>query len=148
MSLKIGDKAPSFDSINQNGDKISLSDFIGRKVILYFYPRDNTPGCTAQACNLRDNIELLKDDGFTVLGVSSDSVKSHEKFVIKYDLPFDLIADEDASIYADKIKQVIISTGRKLPHWKSVNRSKEFSWPNVTKTIDNYYALMVDGKQI
>ena len=78
MSLKFGDKAPSFDSINQYGDKISLSDFIGRKVILYFYPRDNTPGCTAQACNLRDNFELLKDDGFTVLGVSSDSVKSHE----------------------------------------------------------------------
>ena len=99
MSLKIGDKAPSFDSINQNGDKISLSDFIGRKVILYFYPRDNTPGCTAQACNLRDNFELLNDDGFTVLGVSSDSVKSHEKFVIKYDLPFDLIADEDKSIH-------------------------------------------------
>ena len=99
MSLKIGDKAPEFSSINQKGDNVNLKDFIGNKVILYFYPRDNTPGCTAQACNLRDNYQTLKDQGYIILGVSSDSVKSHDKFVLKHELPFDLIADEDKSIH-------------------------------------------------
>ena len=99
MSLKVGDKAPEFSSFNQNGENISLKDFIGNNIILYFYPRDNTPGCTAQACNLRDNYKQLQDSGYIVLGVSSDSVKSHDKFIKKHDLPFDLIADEDKSIH-------------------------------------------------
>ena len=99
MSLKIGNKAPDFESINQNGDKVKLSDFIGKKVVLYFYPRDNTPGCTAQACNLKDNYKTLQKNGYTILGISKDSPKSHQKFINKYDLPFDLIADEDQNVH-------------------------------------------------
>ena len=99
MALKIGNKAPDFESINQNGDKVKLSDFIGKKVVLYFYPRDNTPGCTAQACNLKDNYNTLRQNGYTILGISKDSPKSHQKFINKFDLPFDLIADEDQSVH-------------------------------------------------
>ena len=99
MALKIGNKAPDFESINQNGDKVKLSDFIGKKVVLYFYPRDNTPGCTAQACNLKDNYNTLQQNGYTILGISKDSPKSHQKFINKFDLPFDLIADEDQSVH-------------------------------------------------
>lgn len=99
MALKIGNKAPYFESINQNGDKVKLSDFIGKKIVLYFYPRDNTPGCTAQACNLKDNYNTLQQNGYTILGISKDSPKSHQKFINKFDLPFDLIADEDQSIH-------------------------------------------------
>ena len=99
MSLKIGNKAPDFESINQNGDKVKLSNFIGKKVVLYFYPRDNTPGCTTQACNLKDNYNTLKKNGYTILGISKDSPKSHQKFINKFDLPFDLIADEDQSVH-------------------------------------------------
>ena len=99
MSLKIGNKAPDFESINQNGDKVKLSDFIGKKVVLYFYPRDNTPGCTAQACNLKDNYNTLQQNGYTILGISKDSPKSHQKFINKFNLPFDLIADEDQNIH-------------------------------------------------
>ena len=93
-----GSEAPVFEGIDQNGKKISLSDFRGKKVILYFYPKDDTPGCTAQACNLRDNYQELINQGFQVLGVSTDSVKSHKKFENKYELPFPLIADEDKKI--------------------------------------------------
>ena len=99
MALKIGNKAPDFESINQNGDKVKLSDFIGKKVVLYFYPRDNTTGCTAQACNLKDNYNTLRQNGYTILGISKDSPKSHQKFINKFDLPFDLIADEDQSVH-------------------------------------------------
>ena len=99
MALKIGNKAPDFESINQNGDKVKLSDFIGKKVVLYFYPRDNTPGCTAQACNLKDNYNTLQKNGYTILGISKDSPKSHQKFINKFDLPFDLIADEDQNVH-------------------------------------------------
>ena len=99
MVLKIGNKAPDFESINQNGDKVKLSDFIGKKVVLYFYPRDNTPGCTAQACNLKDNYKTLQKNGYTILGISKDSPKSHQKFINKFDLPFDLIADEDQNAH-------------------------------------------------
>lgn len=99
MALKIGNKAPDFESINQNGNKVKLSDFIGKKIVLYFYPRDNTPGCTAQACNLKDNYNTLQKNGYTILGISKDSPKSHQKFINKFDLPFDLIADEDQSIH-------------------------------------------------
>ncbi len=99
MALEVGQKAPDFESKDHNGDTISLSDFKGKKVVLYFYPKDNTPGCTAQACNLRDNHEALKSAGYEVLGISSDSVKSHQKFIEKHGLPFTLIADEDKSVH-------------------------------------------------
>ncbi len=96
--LKEGSKAPAFKAVDQNGKTIALKDFIGKKVILYFYPKDDTPGCTAQACNLRDNYQMLLDKGFAIIGVSTDNVKSHKKFEEKYELPFSLVADEDKKI--------------------------------------------------
>lgn len=98
MKLKIGNKAPQFTSIDQDGKSISLSDFKGKKVVLYFYPKDNTPGCTDQACNLRDNYALFKTKGYTILGVSVDNEKKHQNFIKKYDLPFPLIADTDMTV--------------------------------------------------
>ncbi|MEQ9426674.1 MAG: thioredoxin-dependent thiol peroxidase [Cyclobacteriaceae bacterium] len=99
MALKAGDKAPQFQGKDQNGSDISLADYMGKKVILYFYPKDNTPGCTAESCNLRDNYSELQKQGYVVLGISSDSEKSHQKFIEKFDLPFPLIADVDKSIH-------------------------------------------------
>lgn len=96
--LTEGKKAPSFTGIDQNGDKISLPDFKGRKVVLYFYPEDDTPTCTIQACNLRDNYKLLQDAGLQVIGVSPDEPHEHKKFKEKYDLPFTLIADPKRKI--------------------------------------------------
>jgi len=96
--LKAGDKAPDFTAKNQDGKEIKLSDFAGKKVILYFYPKDDTPGCTAEACNLRDNYSDLTGRGFTVIGVSPDDEKSHTKFVAKYNLQFNLIADTAKTI--------------------------------------------------
>lgn len=98
MELKVGDKAPDFKAVDQNGATVALKDFKGKKVALYFYPKDDTPGCTAQACNLRDNIDELTQNGITVLGVSVDDVKKHKKFEDKYKLPFTLVADEEKSI--------------------------------------------------
>lgn len=99
MSLEIGKPAPAFEAKDQNGQTIRLADFKGKKVVLYFYPKDNTPGCTAQACNLRDNYEALQNAGYIVLGVSSDSEKSHQKFIEKQNLPFPLIADVDLKVH-------------------------------------------------
>jgi peroxiredoxin Q/BCP len=99
--LKIGDKAPAFVANDQNGLPVSLKDFKGQKVALYFYPKDDTPGCTAQACNLRDNFSALTNKGIVVLGVSVDEVKKHKKFEDKYKLPFTLVADEEKTIVAD-----------------------------------------------
>lgn len=96
--LKEGSKAPAFKAVDQNGKSISLSDFKGKKVILYFYPKDDTPGCTAQACNLRDNYKALLKKGYQVIGVSTDDVKSHKKFETKYELPFPLVSDADKAI--------------------------------------------------
>ena len=96
--LKVGDKAPNFKAKNQNGEELSLSDFKGKKVILYFYPKDNTPGCTTEACNFRDNYQSLLKDGFEVIGVSIDSEQSHQKFISKFELPFNLVSDEDKKI--------------------------------------------------
>ena len=96
--LTEGQKAPAFKGKDQNGKPVSLSDYKGEKIVLYFYPQDDTPTCTVQACNLRDNFGLLKKNGFTVLGISPDEVGKHKKFEAKYELPFTLIADPDHSI--------------------------------------------------
>ena len=98
ISLNVGDKAPDFVALNEFGQSTSLSDFLGKKVVLYFYPKDMTPGCTAESCNLGENYKLLQEKGFIVLGVSPDSSKSHQKFIDKYNLPFSLIADEDKAV--------------------------------------------------
>lgn len=99
MKLQKGDKAPAFEANIQTGETIKLSDYLGKKVVMYFYPKDNTPGCTAQSCNLRDNYTELQKQGFIVLGISSDSEKSHVKFIEKQSLPFDLIADPDKVVH-------------------------------------------------
>ena len=99
--LKEGDKAPDFSSKDQNGKDISLSDFAGKRVVLYFYPKDDTPGCTKEACSFRDADDIFREKGITVLGVSTDSEKSHQKFISKYQLPFDLLADVDKKIVED-----------------------------------------------
>lgn len=96
--MQVGDKAPEVLGVNQNGKEIKLSDFKGKKVILYFYPKDNTSGCTAQACSLRDGYEELQAAGYEVIGVSKDSAKSHQGFINKQGLPFQLIADTDTSL--------------------------------------------------
>jgi peroxiredoxin Q/BCP len=96
--LKVGDKAPDFQVVDQDGLPLSLKDFRGSRLILYFYPKDDTPGCTAEACNLKDNYQILKKKGFKVLGVSSDSEASHKKFIAKYVLPFALIPDKEKTI--------------------------------------------------
>lgn len=97
-ALKVGDKAPDFQVADQDGTAVSLKDFRGSKLILYFYPKDDTPGCTAEACNLKDNYQILKKKGFSVLGVSADSDASHKKFIAKYILPFALIPDKERTI--------------------------------------------------
>jgi peroxiredoxin Q/BCP len=98
ITLTEGDKAPAFKSKDQNGNPVSLSDFKGKKVALYFYPEDDTPTCTIEACNLRDNYSLLKQNGIMILGVSPDDEKKHKKFEKKFDLPFTLLADEGKKI--------------------------------------------------
>jgi thioredoxin-dependent peroxiredoxin len=96
--LTQGSKAPAFTGKDQNGKPISLKDYLGKKVVLYFYPQDDTPTCTVQACNLRDNYTLLKKEGFTIIGISPDAEAKHKKFETKYDLPFTLIADDTLKI--------------------------------------------------
>lgn len=93
--LKVGDKAPDFSLNNQDGKTFSLKDYKGKKVVLYFYPKDDTPGCTAESCNLRDNYSSLKKKGYEVIGVSVDNEKSHKKFANKFNLPFNLLADTE-----------------------------------------------------
>ncbi len=97
-NLQVGDVAPAFTSKDQHGNPVSLSDFKGKKVILYFYPKDDTPGCTKEACNFRDNHADLKKKGYEVLGVSVDSAKKHQKFIDKYELPFTLVSDEEKQV--------------------------------------------------
>lgn len=101
MKLKAGDKAPSINALDQFGNKISLDDFSGNKVILYFYPKDDTPGCTAEACSLRDSNSILIEKGFKIIGVSADNAKSHVKFSEKYNLPFPLIPDTEKKVIQD-----------------------------------------------
>jgi thioredoxin-dependent peroxiredoxin len=98
IKLRVGEKAPQFTAKNQLGNSISLKELLGSRVILYFYPKDNTPGCTTEACNLRDHYKVLQNKGYVVLGVSTDNEKSHQGFINKYSLPFDLLADIDKSI--------------------------------------------------
>ncbi len=100
-TLKKGDKAPSFTANDQNGNQISLSNFKGKSFVLYFYPKDDTPGCTKEACSLRDGYEKLKGLSLEVVGVSPDSVASHQKFIAKYSLPFTLISDTDRKVAID-----------------------------------------------
>lgn len=95
---QVGEKAPEFDSLDQDGKKISLKEFKGKTVVLYFYPKDNTPGCTKESCSLRDRYSTFKKKGVVVLGVSKDSQKSHQGFIEKYDLPFTLISDTDKEV--------------------------------------------------
>lgn len=97
-SLKPGMPAPYFEGIDQNGNKITSNDLLGRKYVLYFYPKDDTPGCTKEACNIRDNYQKFLDAGYTVYGVSADSIESHKKFIEKYQLPFSLISDTEKNI--------------------------------------------------
>jgi thioredoxin-dependent peroxiredoxin len=96
--LKVGDKAPDFKAKDQDGNSISLRDFAGKKLVLYFYPKDDTPSCTNEACNLRDNFAGLKKKGYVIVGVSADEEKKHKKFIEKYNLPFPLIADTDKKV--------------------------------------------------
>jgi thioredoxin-dependent peroxiredoxin len=98
MKLEIGDKAPNFEGVDENGENISLSSLSGKKIILYFYPKDDTPGCTSEACDLRDNHIMWKEKGYEIIGVSPDSAKSHVNFKEKYNLPFLLISDPDKVI--------------------------------------------------
>ncbi len=101
MKFKVGDKAPAINAKDQNGNEITLAQFKGKKVVLYFYPKDSTPGCTKEACNFRDNYKALQKKGYEVVGVSADSEKSHLKFIEKYELPFPLIADTDQKVVND-----------------------------------------------
>lgn len=96
--MKVGDKAPEVLGVNQAGKEIRLSDYAGRKIALYFYPKDNTSGCTAEACSLRDGYDELREAGYEVIGVSKDSEKSHQRFIEKQSLPFDLVADTDTTL--------------------------------------------------
>jgi peroxiredoxin Q/BCP len=98
MSLTEGMPAPPFEGVDQNGNSIRLQDLRGRKVILYFYPKDDTPGCTKEACNLRDNYAALQEAGYTIIGVSADTIESHKKFAEKYNIPFSLLADPEKKI--------------------------------------------------
>lgn len=97
-TVKQGDSAPAFSVNDQHGNQVSLSDFLGKTVVLYFYPKDATPGCTAEACDFRDNYQMLQDKGLVVLGVSTDDEKSHTKFIGKFQLPFTLLADTDKKL--------------------------------------------------
>lgn len=98
ITLKPGDKAPAFSATIQDGSIVKLSDYKGKKLVLYFYPKDDTPGCTAEACNLRDNYQTFISNGYEILGVSPDSIAKHQKFIAKHELPFSLIADEDNAV--------------------------------------------------
>ena len=97
MALKVGDKAPEFNLKDSFEKDVSLKDFKGKRIILYFYPKDNTPGCTKEACNFKENWDLLKQNNFVVLGISKDSAASHQKFIEKFDLPFVLLTDPEPS---------------------------------------------------
>lgn len=120
-SLKVGDKAPEFSGLDQNGKSISLADFKGKKLVLYFYPKDSTPGCTAESCDLRDNYAMFQQKGYEIVGVSADDAKSHLKFIAKHELPFPLIADTELTV----IKQFDIWGLKKFmgKEYEGINRT-------------------------
>jgi peroxiredoxin Q/BCP len=140
--LKEGQKAPYFEGADQNNVKIRLSDFSGKKVILYFYPKDNTPGCTAEACNLRDNYKELLDKGFIVIGVSPDTEKSHKGFGSKYSLPFPLLADPEK-----KILNLYGVWGEKMMYGKTVTGVLRTTFIIDEKGIIEKIINKVDTKQ-
>lgn len=113
--LKIGDRMPDFNVVDQDGNTISSKDLMGRKTIVYFYPKDNTSGCTAEACNLRDNYEALKEKGYNIVGVSKDSAASHRKFIDRYSLPFTLLSDTSTEML-----QAFGAWGKKKMYGKTV----------------------------
>ena len=98
MNFKVGDKAPNFSLRDQNGNNVSLDSFLGNKVIIFFYPKDDTPGCTVEACNFRDDFEMYEEKNAVLLGISKDGEESHKKFISKFDLPFRLLCDEDNAV--------------------------------------------------
>ncbi|MCH8272526.1 MAG: thioredoxin-dependent thiol peroxidase [Candidatus Marinimicrobia bacterium] len=98
MSFKVGDKAPNFTLRDQNGNSVSLDSFLGKKVIVFFYPKDDTPGCTVEVCNFRDDFEMYEEKNAVLLGISKDGEDSHKKFISKFDLPFRLLCDEDHAV--------------------------------------------------
>ena len=98
MSFKVGDKAPNFTLRDQNGNSVSLDSFLGKKVIVFFYPKDDTPGCTVEVCNFRDDFEMYEEKNAVLLGISIDGEDSHKKFISKFDLPFRLLCDEDHAV--------------------------------------------------
>lgn len=100
-NLSVGDLAPAIEAVDQEGKKITLEDYRGKKIVLYFYPKDNTPGCTAESCDLRDHYDRFLKEGFEIIGVSADSEKSHQNFIEKYQLPFRLIADTERKVLED-----------------------------------------------
>lgn len=136
MALNMGDKAPDFITKDQDGKEVKLSDFTGKKVVLYFYPKDMTSGCTAEACNLRDNYKVLQKQGYEVLGVSRDDEKMHRKFIEKEKLPFRLLADTDLSVH------------NKYGTWieKSMYGRKYMGTARVTFIIDNGTITDIIGK--
>jgi len=136
MALNIGDKAPEFTSKDQDGKEVKLSDFAGKKVVLYFYPKDMTQGCTIEACNLRDNYKVLQKQDYEVLGVSRDDEKMHRKFIEKENLPFRLLADTDLSVH------------HKYGTWveKSMYGRKYMGTARVTFIIDNGTITDIIGK--
>jgi peroxiredoxin Q/BCP len=129
MALHIGDKIPEELGTDQNGHPVKASDFTGKKLALYFYPRDNTPGCTAQACSLRDGYDALRAAGYVIVGVSVDSAKSHQKFIEKYNLPFPLIAD----------------TGKKLVEAFGVWQEKSMMGKKFMGTVRTTFLVDEDG---
>lgn len=122
--MNVGDKAPELLGINEKGEEVRLNNYKGRKIVLYFYPKDNTSGCTAQACSLRDNYAELRKAGYEVIGVSVDNEKSHQKFIEKNNLPFTLIADTDK-----KIGRTIWSMGRKKAIWPCLYGYFTYNFP-------------------
>lgn len=98
ITLQVGDKAPAFKAKNEKGETVSLADYKGKKLVLYFYPKDDTPGCTAEACDLRDNYQSFQSKGYEILGVSPDAEAKHQKFIAKHELPFSLLADTDNAV--------------------------------------------------
>ena len=140
--LQEGQKAPDFEGIDQDNNKIRLSNYTGSKVVLYFYPKDNTPGCTAEACNLRDNYQDLMKKGFRVIGVSPDSEKSHKGFAGKYSLPFPLIADPEK-----KILDLYGVYGEKMMYGKTVKGVLRTTFIIDEKGIIEKIIAKVDTKQ-